>query len=144
LWSNAGLGGGWRTEANGVQQLDGLGKLMVSIDGRWLVLGDSPDLVNSILARRNRTAVAGAVYAAGWRHARELPNFERMLRLIDFPQIHAAPVESGVKPEAREPMFYSENIAGLGRALQRVQSATITVHDLGPILRESVVYRLVP
>ena len=144
LWSNAALGAGWRTGANGVRELDGLGRLVVSIDGPWLVLGNSPDLINSILARRNRPAVAGTVYAAGWRHARELPNFERMMRLIDFPQIQAAPVEGGVKPEARKPMFYSENIASLGRALQRVQSATIVVHDPGPMLRESVVYRLAP
>jgi hypothetical protein len=41
-------------------------------------------------------------------------------------------------------MFYSENIATLGRALQRMQSAAIVVHDIGPMLRESVTYRLSP
>lgn len=143
LWSNAGLGAGWRVGANGVRELDGLGKLALAVDGRWLVLGDSVELVNAILARRNRAAGPGAAYAAGWRHARELPNFERMMRLIDFPQIHATPIEGG-QTAAREPMFYSENIASLGRALQRMQSATIVVHDTGPLLREFVTYRLNP
>ncbi len=128
LWSVAGLGA-----------LDGLGKLVVSIDGRWLVVGNSSDLVNAIVSRKNRPAVAGAAYAAGWRHARELPNFERMTRMIDFPQI--AP---GVGDQAREPMFFSENLASIGRALQRVQSAEMAMHDAGSMVRETVVYRLAP
>jgi hypothetical protein len=135
LWSNGGLGAGWRTGANGVRELDGLGRVAVAVDGRWLVIGNSVDLVNSIFARRNRTPVMGAVYAAGWRHARELPNFERLMRLIDFPQTRTSP---------GEPMFYSENMASFGRVLSRVQSASIIVHDAGTMLSESVVYRLTP
>jgi hypothetical protein len=135
LWSNGGLGAGWRTGANGVRELDGLGRVAVAIDGRWLVIGNSADLVNSIFARRNRAPVMGSVYAAGWRHARELPNFERLMRLIDFPQARTSP---------GEPMFYSENIVSFGRVLSRVQSASIIVHDAGTMLRESVVYRLTP
>lgn len=127
LWSVGGLGA-----------LDGLGRLAVSIDGRWLVLGDSVDLVNAIVARKNRPAVAGAAYAAGWRHARELPNFSRMMRMIDFPQI-APPGD-----QSREPMFFSENLASLGTAVGRVQSAEMIVHDAGSMLRETVVYRVAP
>jgi len=119
--------------------LDGLGKLAVSIDGRWLIVGTSANLVNAIVSRKNRPAVSGAAYAAGWRHARELPNFERMTRMIDFPQL--AP---GVGDQAREPMFFSENLASFGRALQRVQSAEMTMHNVGSMVRETVVYRLAP
>jgi hypothetical protein len=131
-----------------VQELDGLGRIAVAVDGRWLVIGTSPDLVSAIFARRNRPAMAGSVYAAGWRHARELPNFERMMRLIDFPQAGAQSGDAGnplSNPgQGREPMFYSENIASFGRVLGRVQSATIAVHDAGSMLRESVEYRLAP
>jgi len=156
LWSNGGLGAGWRARAasNGVWELDGLGRIAMAVDGRWLVIGsfagtsgansgNSTDLVSAILARRNRPAVAGSVYAAGWRHARELPNFERMMRLIDFPQSHAGP---GDAPggQGREPMFYSENIASFGRVLGRLQSAAIAVHDAGGMLRETVDYRIAP
>ena len=87
LWTAAGLGAGWRASANGAQEFDGLGKIVLVVDGQRLIVSDSADLVNSILARRNRPAVAGAAYEASWRHARELPNFDRMMRLIDFPQI---------------------------------------------------------
>jgi hypothetical protein len=142
LWSNgSGLGAGWRTGANGVRELDGLGTLAMAVEGKTLVLGDSPELVGALFGRRNRPAVAGAVYAAGWRHARELPNYERMVRLIDYPQI--PPPQAG--PDTpREPMFFSENLASLGRSLQRVLLATIVVHDAGTMLRESVDYRIAP
>ena len=154
LWSNGGLGAGWRARAasNGVWELDGLGRIAMAVDGRWLVIGtlgpggtsgNSTDLVSAILARRNRPAVAGSVYAAGWRHAREIPNFERMMRLIDFPQAHVGPGDAG-GTSGREPMFYSENIASFGRVLGRLQSAAIAVHDAGGMLRETVDYRIAP
>jgi hypothetical protein len=149
LWSNGGLGAGWRARSgsNGVWDLDGLGRIAMAVDGRWLFIGtigtvgNSTDLVSAILARRNRPAVAGSVYAAGWRHAREIPNFERMMRLIDFPQSHGGP---GDPIQGREPMFYSENIASFGRVLGRVQSAAVAVHDAGGMLRETVDYRIAP
>jgi hypothetical protein len=148
LWTSSGLGAGWRAGANGVQELDGLGALVMAVDGKRLILGNSSELVGEVLARRAQPAVAGAVYAAGWRHARELPNFERMTRMIDFPQIHVDTAGAGAAPtdvgQGREPMFYSENAASLGRALVRVDNATITVHDLGSMLREAVVYGLNP
>jgi hypothetical protein len=136
LWSN-GAGANWRAGANGVSELDGLGRIAIAIDGRWLVIGNSTDQVNAIFARRNRPAVAGAAYAAEWRHARELPNFERMMNLVDFP-------EAGASAQGREPMFYSENLASFGRVLRRVQSAAVAVHDQGSMLRETVVYRVTP
>ena len=115
LWSSGGSGVGWKTSSivgsRGAQELDGLGRIAVAVDGRWLVIGNSAELVNAIFASRTRPAVAGSTYAGGWRHARELPNFERMMRLIDFPQSRAAGDPAALA--GREPMFYSENIASL-------------------------------
>lgn len=141
LWSSGGLGASWRTGTGGVRELNGLGRLAMAVDGRRLILGSSAERVAAVLARRNRAAVAGAVYAAEWRHARELPNFERITGLIDYPQVT---IQSGANPAAREPLFFSENLASLGRVLRRVQSAAIAVHDSGAMLRETVVYRLAP
>jgi hypothetical protein len=139
LWSNR-TGTEWRAGTDGIEDLQGLGRIAIAIDGRWLIVGNRRDLTGAVFARRNRTPLEGAVYAAGWRHARELPNFERMFRLIDFPQVPAAAAPG----QEREPMFFSENIASLGRALGRVQSASIMVHDAGSMLRENVVYRVAP
>ncbi len=145
LWTAAGSGAGWRAGANGAQELDGLGKIVLAVDGQRLIVSDSTDLVNSILARRTRPAVPGASYEASWRHARELPNFDRMMRLIDFPQVHVPdPNAPANAPVDNSGLFYSQNLASLGRVFGRVDSATITVHDLGAMLRENVVYRLRP
>jgi hypothetical protein len=114
-----------------------LGNLAMAADGKWLVVGDSAEMVNAVFSRRNRTALAGASYAAGWRHARELPNFERMTELIDFPV--TPPDQQGA-----EPLFFSANVASLGRTLKRIDSATIVVRDAGALVRESVVYKLNP
>jgi hypothetical protein len=141
VWSTS-ASATWRTTAGGVRELEGLGKLAMASEGKWLVIGDSSEMVNAVFSRRNRTALAGAAYAAGWRHARELPNFERMTKLIDFPQM---PVAAADQPEgAGEPPFFSGNLASLGRTLKRIDAATIVVHDEGSLLRESVVYKLIP
>jgi hypothetical protein len=140
IWSNRSTGTEWRGSLDGTQELDGLGRVAFAMDGRWLIVGTSSELTSAMFARRNRAAMDGAVYAAGWRHGRELANFERMFRLIDFPQIPAA-VTPG---QERQPMFFSENLASLGRTLERVQSANIAVHDDGTMLRENLVYRMAP
>ena len=135
VWSNSG-NATWRTGAGGVRELEGLAKLAMASDGKWLVIGDSAEMVNAVFARRSRPAIAGAAYAAGWRHARELPNFERMTTPIDFPQLPAS--GSG------EPPYFSANLASLGRTLKRIDTAAIVVHEAGTMLRESIVYKLNP
>ncbi len=62
-----------------------------------------------------------------------------MTKLIDFPQM---PVTE--EPSGGEPPYFSGNLASLGRTLKRVDAATIVIHDTGSMLRESVVYKLVP
>jgi hypothetical protein len=141
LWSNSGAAT-WRIAAGGVRELDGLGKIAFAADGKLLVIGDSAEIVSALFARRNRTPIPGAAYAAGWRHARELPNFERITRLIDFPQL---PPTSPDKQQAEgEPPYFSGNLGSLGRTLKRIDAATIVVHDAGSMLRESVTYKLIP
>jgi hypothetical protein len=132
----------WRNGPGGVRELEGLAKLAIAADGKWLVIGDSAELVSAVFSRRNRPAIAGASYAAGWRHARELPHFERMTKLIDFPQVPAAGEND--QQAGAEPSFFSANLASLGRTLKRVDAATIAVHDAGTMLRESLVYKLNP
>jgi hypothetical protein len=123
--------------------MEGLGKLAVAIDGKWLIIGDATEMVAAVFARRTRPALAGAAYAAGWRHARELANFERVTQWIDFPHAPAVRSENDGANGA-EPPFFSRNMVSLGRVLKRVDSATIVVHDAGAMLRESLVYRLTP
>ncbi|HVO99565.1 MAG TPA: hypothetical protein VMT15_15950 [Bryobacteraceae bacterium] len=139
LWAQ-GAAATWRSGPNGVSELDGLGKVAMAVQGKWLVVGDSAEMVNAVFSRRNRQAIPGAAYAAGWRHARELPNFRRLTTLIDFPQV---PAETE-QPAGAEPPFFSGNLASFGAVLKRVDMASIIVHDAGTMLREAVVYRMIP
>ena len=141
-WSRSALGAGWKNVANGQQELDGLGHLVLAIDGNRLILGDSATLVAAVVARRAQPAVAGAVYQAGWRHARELPTFARLSRLVDFPELRAVP--EATPNDGRQPMFYSENLASFGQVLRRLDSATLVRHDTGAMVRENLVYRMAP
>lgn len=143
VWSQ-GAAASWRNGANGVAELEGLGRIAVAAQGKWLVVGDSAEMASAIFSRRNRPAGEGAAYAAGWRHARELPNFERTTRLIDFPQLPASNLDRGPDQAGAEPPFFSANLASLGGVLKRVDSASIVVHDAGSMLRETVVYRVIP
>jgi hypothetical protein len=123
--------------ANSYSELDGLQSLALATHGRVLVIATSKELLEAMLAgAANQPSTTGARYAAVYRHSVELPNFVKMMRLIDNP---LAKQTSG---DAPEPAFFSGNIASLGQALSRIGSESIVVHDTGSIVTQNVVYKL--
>jgi len=115
-----------------------LGRIVFEARGRTLIVANSAALLKAMTARlANAPAQEGASYAATFRSARERPRFERMTRLIDF----AASPESFARGSEREPRFFSENVASLGRTLSRVESSSIVVRDAGRAVTQTVVYR---
>jgi hypothetical protein len=134
---DAGLSGGWGAE------------YALAAQGRILALGRSERAIQPLMARVSQPAASqGALYTASYRHSRELANYERMMRLMDNTAREAAPPPrlqpSGQQdePPPREPQFFSENVAGLGRVLGRVRSATIVVHDGRQVVSQTVTYKL--
>jgi hypothetical protein len=96
--------------------------------GNLLVLANSADLLKEILSRVDRKpATDGATYIAGFRHAAERANFEKMMTALDYG-----------KPQ---PTFFSGNIASLSRVFSRVSTESIVVHDHGGSLTQTVVYQ---
>ena len=145
LWTTSRLGVTWSASgqgANASYQMDGLMHLSLATRGKLLILADSPESLAPVLTRLSQPPSAeGASYAAGFRHSREAENFARMTRLIDQPQAAQA---AGDQSGEHEPMFFSENMASLSRALGSLQSEQIVVHDRGATVTQIVVYRLVP
>lgn len=141
LWSAGQLGVGWVRKRTGdfdYFELNGPGSLAVATAGRLLLVGNNAAALEQVLGRMNSAAAAqGALYAAGYTHSVERPNFERIMRLIDYP-LNPAPAPG----EAREPAFFSGTLASLGRVLTRAQSATVLRRDNGAQVTETVVYRL--
>jgi hypothetical protein len=114
-----------------------LGRIAFETSGRVLVIGNLAALVKAVAARvQNPPARSGAAYAAAFNTASERVNFERLTGLIDN--------VSSREPQgsAREPRFFSENIASLGRTLGRVRSAAVVREDTGGAVIETVTYRL--
>jgi hypothetical protein len=118
------------------QELDGAMPVSFATAGRTLILASSPRWMNASLSRL-KAAPAGprAHYAARYRHQAEWPTFERTVRLIDFP---FAP--TGDAP-GREPVFFSENVASLGRVFSRWQTVVVVSRDEGNLVRETASYR---
>lgn len=108
----------------------GLAHIDVQVSGKILIAATRAELAQSILrASTNQPASQGARYIARFRNSAELPNFIRMMRLIDNP----------LKTDG--PSFFSGNIASLGRTLGRLDTASMTVHDTGAVVSQDLDYR---
>jgi hypothetical protein len=117
-------------------ELAGTIPLSVQVQGNVLILSTSPQWMNRVL-EAGRSAVTQATpehYIAQYRHAQELPLFERLTRLLDFPSIPQG-------TDSREPVFFSENIASLARAFARLDSITITARDTPAAVLQTAVYK---
>jgi hypothetical protein len=136
LYTTAGLGVAWRERRIGndvVHELDGLARVAFAVRGRTLLVSNHAAYLQPVLASAGAGG-ANVAYAAGYRSAAELPNYVRIMRLIEAPQ-----ASNG---DPNEPPFFSSNLASLARTLQRVQSVAITAEDDGRQVKQSVVYRL--
>jgi hypothetical protein len=127
-WLNRGTG------ANSYFELDGLQPLALAVRGHVLAIASSKELLEPMLT--GSQAASGARYAAVYRHSIELPNFVKMMRLIDNP------LAKQTTGDAPEPAFFSGNVASLGQTLGRFGSESISIHDTGSIVTQNVVYKL--
>jgi len=142
LWTTARLGAGWTAATAGrhpVERLDGLGRLMFATQGRRLFLSNDAGMLAAVLDRAGAAGSSGGLsYAAGFRHLRERPAFERVMAALDFGAAHPNSDDSG------QPSFFSGNIASLSRTLAKVAEVRVTQQEKGAATTQTVVYRLVP
>ncbi len=129
-WSIGTIGGLWQQQGQYLE-LPGLASVKLAFNGRALLIATSKELMDAMLASPAATLPA-ARYAAIYRHARELKNLTHITALIDTPNAVAA--------GGTEPPFFSRNLASLGETLSWVDSESITVHDTGASVKETVIY----
>jgi hypothetical protein len=134
LWTTSQLGTAWVSGTSGrhrVERLDGLGTLMFAVRGRLLFLGNDLRLLTAVLDQAGTSpANAALTNAAGFRHARERENYQRVVAALDFP----AP--------ATAPTFFSGNIASLSRVLSSVAEVRVTEEQKGMATFQTVLYRI--
>jgi len=144
LWTTSGLGAKWVEQGSGetaYSQLDGLTHLAMAARGHVLVVGSGNESVLAVLKRiSNAPGKDSGVYAAGFRHAAARGDIVRMTHLIETPL--AQQFGGGEQPGGHEPWFFSENLASLSQSLARVESESILVRERGPVVSQSVIYRL--
>jgi len=144
LWTTSGLGIKWVEQGTGetaYSELDGLTPLAMAVRGHLLIVGSGSGPVVAVLKRLSNAPVKeGGVYAAGFRHAAERGQLVKMTRLIEAPL--GQPFGGGEEAGGHEPWFFSENLASLSQALGRVESESIVVRDRGPLVSQTVTYRL--
>jgi hypothetical protein len=144
LWTTSQLGARWAADTSGpqaIERLNGLGALAFANRGPLLFLSNDARLLASVLSRAGSTPPARSLtYAAGFRHAREQSNYERVMRALDFtsPAANntAALERSGV------PAFFSGNIASLSRVLSNLTEVRVTQEEGINVTLETVLYQM--
>ncbi|MDA1312975.1 MAG: hypothetical protein O2968_06545 [Acidobacteria bacterium] len=141
LWTTSSLGAQWTQQSIGGEtfhQFGGLTPLVIAVRGPHLFLANSAELLISVLARATSAAGESPVlYAAQFRRAAEQANYETLMRHLDYLQFGQYRFQQN-----REPDFFSENVASLGRTLERVESMSIRVARNGESVNQTVIYRL--
>ena len=129
------LGVGWQ-QASGYQVLDGLWPLAVAVRGKYLLVSDSPALMEALLSNfSHKSDHEPAQLLAGFSHQHERSNFIRFASLIDRP--NTAMNRMGAE---RAPQFFSDNMASLSSTLSAVSAETVEVRGDGGAVRQTVTY----
>jgi hypothetical protein len=130
------FGVGWQ-QKSGYHELDGLWPLVTSVRGKYLLVGDDPALMESVLANFSRKSDREpAALLAGFNHQHERASFARFVGLVDRFSIGMANGE-GME---RQPQFFSGNVASLSATLSGVSAERIEVRGDANKVRQSVTY----
>jgi hypothetical protein len=134
LWTTSQLGAAWVTGTAGrnpIDRMDGLGTLLFANRGRLLFLSNDSRLLTAVLDRLGTGPSTGAfTYAAGFRHSRERPNYERVMAALDF-----------TSAGNRAPAFFSDNIGSLSRVLSKFSEIRMTEEERNSITVQTVLYQ---
>jgi hypothetical protein len=147
LWTTSQLGAAWTLTTVGshpIERLDGLGTLAYAMRGPLLFLSNDPRMLSAVLDRVGTSAPAKPLtYAAGYRHLRERPNYERIMAALDFT---SASANRGFYRQQNEdaPTFFSGNIGSLGRVFASVGAMQLTEEERGSATVQTVVYQIEP
>lgn len=145
LWTTSQLGASWTATTAGpypVTGLDGLGALMYVGRGKLLFLSNDTQLLGAVLDRTGVTpTTASFTYAAGFRHARERANYDRVMSALDF----ASNASNGfgfTMNSSTAPPFFSGNIASLSAVLSRLEEVQITEQKEGAATIQKTLYKI--
>jgi hypothetical protein len=113
----------------------------VRVQGPIAIVSSTQAMLDAVAGRLNAAPAAPAgTLVAEYRHSQELPNYTKMMTLIDAARspADAPPQEEG--EEGRMPEFFSQNVASLGRVLNRYSRVRFTMRDEGARVPQTVTF----
>ncbi len=121
--------------------------LFAAVQGRYLLVSNSPDSLAALLGRvpqpadpaQPAPAPPAVTFAAALRHSQERDNYTKLMAHLDFVQ-GGQTFGNGERP----PYFFSESLASLSQTLSRAETVTRSVEDRGTSVADTVVYQLRP
>ena len=143
IWTTGSTGAGWRDTQRGGRtwsELDGLGRLAFTVEGKLLIISNSTELLGQAMDRIDRApAATEASYAGGFRHASARADYKKMMAALD----DAAPSQAAQVTESggTRRRFFAEDLGSLSDTLSDVAEVEIRARDLGSTLRETISYR---
>lgn len=136
------LGIGWRPGGKNVNEffeLDGQFPLCVAVRGKYLIVSDQPELLNSISFQPKTTAALDQLKAAaGVNFSLERDHFITLTSLLDH-ATGTSDTQSDSIPGA--PPFFSGNLASLSRTLSGLQSESVIASESDGKVLQTVTYR---
>ena len=138
LWTTSLLGAGWVPATSGrhaIERLDGLGTLLFADRGPLLFLSNDSRLLGAVLDRVGTRPAPGVLtYAAGFRHLRERPNYERVMSALDF-------AGSARNERGGVPSFFTD-IGSLSEVFSDLVEIRVTEEARGLATLQKVFYQM--
>jgi hypothetical protein len=131
------LGVNW-SQKDGYLACNGLLPLLMSAQGKYLILANDRDALLAVQSKLNQpTNAEPAVYTAAFNHGKEAAPYFSITKLIDRANQRGA--SSGERVAAAEqPAFFSGNIASLSQTFDAMTSEKIIVRDAGEKVTQTV------
>jgi len=146
--TTARLGANWKKRSSTDGEylaLDGTVPLYLAVQGRQLLLANDAELIEKILARRQKSASIagkdGVTYTAIFHHTqKEQSNFRRLMSQLDRAG-HASGGDLQANDTGQKPEFFSGNVASFSRVFSNVESEQMVEKDQGEIVTQTVTYQ---
>ena len=118
-----------RADLAALQRTSGVGVVLFELRGKLLFLSNDAGLLAAVGRAGAAPPAQRVTYAAGFRHARERANYERIMTALDFGTDRGGPA------------FFSGNLGSLSRVLAGIGEVDLTEEDRAGATLQSVVYR---
>jgi hypothetical protein len=139
------MGLGWSRQSGGYASLSAVRPLHAAVRGDLLLVADSAEMMEAMLARVPARAVPPleATLVGGFDHEVAAAPFARLSALIDRVETSGAAAQvpvSGASADGKIPAYFAGDLAGLSKTFAAMRSERVVERRDGLVMRETVTY----